>query len=242
MIRSIKLIGKSFQILKQDKWILLFSLLPVGIGVGLYSVLWNWIFGDLLIKGNEWIQAQISSSGWSSFLYYIFAGMLGIFFWFLLSWTFVLFVSLVASPFNDLISSRVEKIVYKKELPAISESFSQMLKGLAKTLGNEIKKILFIVSLSIIAFGVSFIPVLIPLSFFISSLLMAVSFLDYSWSRHNFNFKTCMSDIRSSLLAYAITGAAFFVLVSVPLINLLTIPMGTIFYTMYFCEKRLEIK
>jgi len=231
--------GESLSVLKKDKWIVIFSLIPVILGIVFYFFLGSYLYGDLLDSGKQWIESSISSSGWSSFLYYIVAGLLTIGFYFLLSWTFVLVVSGVASPFNDIISNRTERVVLGEVPEDIGDSMSRLFSRLIKTLVNEAKKIGFIILLTLIAFGVSFVPILAPVGLFLSALLMAISFLDYSWSRKNLPFRKCLSDVRGNLLSYGIVGGVFLVLMSIPAINLVMLPFGVIYFTVLYTKNRI---
>jgi CysZ protein len=222
---------------RKDKIILLFSFLPVLIGVLLYILMGKYVFMDFMGWGKEWIESQISSKGWSSFFYHILVGIFSIFFFFLVNWTFVLVVSIIASPFNDIISERVEKAIAGREANTIGESFSRLMSRLGFTLINELKKVAFILTLSGLALLLNFIPMLAPLSIILSAILMAVSFLDYSWSRHDMKFRACVGEVRNSIIVYTFAGGAFMFLISVPLLNLLALPYGVMFFTVLFCRK-----
>lgn len=230
-------ISESFGVYRKDKWIFIFSLVPLFIGAGLYSWLGSWLFNDLLTMGKAQIEQYVSSGGWSQFFFWILAGILTIGFYFLLSWTFVLVVSGLASPFNDIISNRVERAIRGEAAEQVSESFARLMKRLGHTLFNELKKIAFILILNILAFALSFVAILAPISVLISALLMAVGFLDYSWSRKNFSFGACLSDIRTSFFSYGLMGGAFLVLITIPIVNLFALPFGVVYFTVLHVHK-----
>jgi CysZ protein len=231
MMNIISSIGTSFSTFKKDKWIALFSLVPVTIGALIYIFLGKYLFTDLLGMGKQWIESSVSSSGWSSVFYYLIVGLLSIAFYFLVNWTFILIVSLIASPFNDIISSRVEKVLVGKKPDDVSHSFKRLFGNLAETLLNEIKKIALIVVLTLTGFFVSFIPILAPAGILISALLMSVSFLDYSWSRKNMKTKECVSEVKKNFITYSIMGGAFLTVMSIPLFNIFVIPFGVVYFT-----------
>ncbi len=231
---------KSFVVLGKDKLILFFALFPIVIGIIFYSLLWSWLFNDVLEQGKSWIEQQVSLGSWSGIIYYVFMGVLGIGFWLLLSWTFVLIVSFIASPFNDIISNRVERAVGGQCPIKIGDSFSRMLNRLGKTIVNEVKKVFFILFLSLVAFLISWVPLLLPLSIALSTILMAISFLDYNWCRHNMELKDCIKDLKSSFITYGLSGGLFLTLISIPIVNLLILSYGTIYYTVLFSQKRVR--
>lgn len=221
----------------KDKWIILFSFVPILIGAGIYTAFGSYLYGDLLDLGKKYIQDTVSSGGWSQFFFWLLAGILTIAFYFLLSWTFVLVVSMFASPFNDLISNRVEKVLVGEVPDDIGVSLKRMMARLAFTIVNELKKISFIVFLNILAFALSFVGILAPISMVISALLMSVGFLDYSWSRKNLKFGECVNDIRTSFFSYGVAGGIFLLLITVPIVNLFALPFGVVFFTVLFVRK-----
>lgn len=235
MNNMMKSFGESFKIMKSDKWIILFSMIPILIGILLYIFLGQWLYVDVYAWGKELIASKVET-GWLSFLSGLFIAVLSIFFFFVINWTFVIVVSLFASPFNDLISSRTEKISQGQAPPEISQSISRMMKRITHTLVNEIKKVFFILLMTLIGFAFSFF--LPPVSLVISAMLMAISFVDYSWSRHDLKFGKCVSDLRASFIPYTASGAVFLVMVGIPVVNLFALPYSVIYYTVLFSKNQ----
>lgn len=230
-------VGESLSVYRKDKWIVIFSMVPLLIGGLLYTWLGSWLYTDLLNMGRAQIEQYVSSGGWSQFFFWLLAGILTIGFYFLLSWTFVLVVSGLASPFNDIISNRVERALKGETPQEVRESFRRLMKRLGHTLINELKKISFILILNILAFALSFVAILAPVSVLISALLMAVGFLDYSWSRKEFTFGECLKDIRTSFFSYGLMGGAFLVLITIPVVNLFALPFGVVYFTVLHVKK-----
>ncbi|MCF8057956.1 MAG: EI24 domain-containing protein [Bacteriovoracaceae bacterium] len=234
-------IGESLSVYRKDKWIVIFSFIPILIGALVYFVFGSYLYGDLLDKGRAFIEQSVSTGGWSQFFFWLLAGILTIGFYFLLSWTFVLVVSGLASPFNDIISNRVERILVGETPEVVGASFTRLFKRLSQTLSNEFKKIIFIIILNILAFAVSFVGILAPISVLISSLLMAVSFLDYSWSRKNMTFTECLSDLRGSFFSYGLMGGGFLILITIPIFNLFMLPFGVVYFTVLHVKRNTQI-
>lgn len=230
-------LGEAFGVFKKDKWITIFSLVPVLIGGAIYTFLGSWLYGDVLEMGKAYIEKTVSTGGWSQFFFWLLAGILTIGFYFLLSWTFVLVVSGFAAPFNDIISNRVERSLLGQEPEDIGKSFSRLSSRLVFTLVNELKKISFILILNILAFALSFIGILAPVSVLISALLMAVGFLDYSWSRRDMSFRECLGDVRTSFFSYGVMGGVFLVLITIPILNLFALPYGVVYFTVLHVKK-----
>jgi CysZ protein len=221
---------------KKDKYILLFSFIPVLIGLVLFSIIGDWLFVDIKKWGFEYINSHINSEGWLSFLSTLLTIILGFVLLLLINFTFLLIVSLIASPFNDLISARVEKLAGGESPIEISRSLKQSLSNAGKIVLNEIKKILMIAFISIIGFSMSFFfP---PISFIVSALLLAITFLDYSWCRHEMSLRECLGNLKESFIMYFLGGSILMAFISIPILNLFLLSYGVVFFTILFTKKR----
>jgi len=147
-------------------------------------------------------------------------------------------VSILASPFNDLISARVERAELGQAQLSFSDATSNMFSKFFKTILNESKKIFVIAILAMMSMLFNFIPILVPISIVLSALLLAIQFVDYSWSRHNLRFGNCMSDLRSNWLRYILSGLVVLVFVSIPVVNIFVTPVASAFYTILWLERQ----
>lgn len=239
MSNILKAFSSTMAIFKKDKVILILSSIPIILGISLYSVLGNWILSDVLAKLKSWIEGYLSGD-LGNILYYIIFFTFSLIFLFLINWTFVLVVSIISSPFNDVISERVERLIGNNGGDEKSD-FKRILKNCLKNIFNEIKKVIFIFSLTLIIFFLDIlVPFLAPIGIFLSALLMSSTFLDYSWSRNEFPLKNCIKDLKGSLLIYAVSGLFFMGLFALPIINLFALPFGVVYYTLLFCKRPLE--
>lgn len=229
--RTIQSFLPSFKLLWHDRVSTVLTLIPITMGLICYIYLGSTFFSTMMDWGQGVIQKNVSAGGFGTFLYYALGVFLAILTYFFVNFTFVLFISVIASPFNDLLSARVEKIHLKENLPSFAESFEGFGGKIFKTVFNELKKISFIIVLSILSFVMAYIPFLAPVSIFIAIVLLAIEFLDYSWSRREFSFLKCLRDLRKNILPYSIGGGFFFLLISIPVVNLLVPSYGTSFFT-----------
>lgn len=224
----------------RDKWLLVLGAIPLSIGVVTYYFLGSWLYGDVLGSGEAFLKSKISGERWLNFLSTLFAIVLTIGFYFLISWTFILFISLVSCPFNDIMSSRVERLLLKGSPNSISASLGQTLRKILFIIYNEGKKLSFIIVLSIIGFVLSFIfP---PLSLLLSCILVAVSFIDYNWGRYDLGIRGCIKSYRKGFMIYSVAGAFFLLLISIPIINLFVLPIGIVYFTRLYLgiEKKIS--
>lgn len=224
------------QMITKDKANFILAMIPVLIGLLIFIFFGKWIYTELATEGQKLIESYISEGVMGSIVYWLVSIILTVILYFIINFTFVLIVSLIASPFNDLLSSRIEKKYHHEKTPTFSESLTFLSGKLVATLFNEVKKISMIVVLSMIAFILSYIPILTPLSIFINALLLAVGFVDYTWARKNLTFGACFSDLRKNLFGYGFSGGFFFIIVSIPIINLIVPPLATSYYTLFWIK------
>jgi CysZ protein len=227
----------SKKIFLRDKVCFILGLLPVGIGLILYYWVGKWFYGPVLEWGNNLVSQFITKDSLNSIIYYLFFGLISIFLFVLIGYTFTLVVSLVASPFNDLLSSRVEKILLGKKTEGLKESLLQTMRKMLVILKEELKKIFVILLLTLMAFFIGLFPVLAPISFFISATCLAIQFLDYTWCRREMAFRQCFRSLNKSLFSYSVTGVFFSLLMMVPVLNLVSIPFAVTFYTVLWLVK-----
>lgn len=237
VFRAIK---ESLSILRKDKYILMFSLTPFVIGCICYYFLGMWVFTELLPSLQKQIESYLSFDGGSSFSY-ILGFFVTIALFLITNWTFLLFVSLLSSPFHDIISSRVEKLITEEKPDDVVNSIKEACKKVWNTIMNEFKKICLIFAISMLAFILSFIPILAPLSILLTVTLFSISFIDYSWSRHELSTKECIRDYKKSFFSYTITGSTLFLFASIPIVNIMMLPFSVICFTILFIEKRKKI-
>lgn len=236
MRNSLIVFKPSFQSLFRDKVNLTLAAIPVLIGMIIYILLGTWLYGSVIEQGTKWVNELTGSGTTAGIFAWLLGAILTILMYFIVSWTFVLIITVLASPFNDMLSRRIEKLTKGEELESFAASFAIIGTTFIKTLGNEIKKIIFILVLSLLAFAFGYIPILTPVSILISVLLLAIGFVDYSWSRHSIPFRSCVSDVKKNLINYSFGGGFFFILISVPIINLIVSPWATSYFTLLWLK------
>lgn len=234
MANLFKSLGVSLSNYSKDKWILILSIIPIIIGITVFIFVGSYTYNDLLPMGKQYIEQNITSGKMNVVIYYIVAGLLTAALYFVISYTFLLVVSIISSPFNDMISSRVEDVIMGRKVKSIGDTFNSSFKKISHILINETKKVFFILIMTLFAMALGLTQILSVFSIAISALLLSASFLDYSWSRHLFTFKQCMGDIRGNLLGYFLAGLSFLFVVSIPIVNIFAFSFGVNFFTSFF--------
>ena len=221
----------SIKMIKGDRVLLLLSLIPVLIGILFYGLLGGWVFSSVIPWANDLLQNWLSIEWLGAILGWIIKALMTILLFFVINWTFFLVVSLLASPFNDLISSRVEKKLMGVELGSIGSEFNGFFNKVIFILVNESKKVLIIMLLSLISLALSFFPLLSPLTIFLQAMLVAVNFLDYSWSRHDLKMSECARAYKEKFVENTLAGFIGVILLAIPGVNLVALPNLVVLFT-----------
>lgn len=219
-----------------DKINISLASIPVLVGSVIYFFAGKWLYSEFTTEGKKLIESHISEGAMGVVVYWIVSIILTILVTFVISYTFVLLVSLIASPFNDLLSARIERKIKGEKPYSMSESLSLISDKFSAVFVNEVKKITLIITLSTLALALNFIPILAPLSIFLNILILSAGFVDYTWSRKNLSSKACSSDLRKNMFGYALGGGFFFLLISIPLINLVVPPLATSYFTIFWIK------
>ena len=110
--------------------------------------------------GNTYIEQYLGEGTLGQIVNWIVKIILSILLYYIVNLTFVLIVSIVASPFNDALSARIEKQVQEKSLPGFGYTLESAFSRFVKTIGTEIKKIVMILGISVIVIVMGFFPLL----------------------------------------------------------------------------------
>lgn len=223
--------GKARKLIFSDRVSFFLAAIPVFIGICVYSVFGKIFYSNVMNFGQTYIEKVTNNGDVGGIIYHLVSAILAIVLFFIVNWTFVIVVTIIASPFNSILSERIEKTLLGEELPSFNESFKLVASGFVSSLANEMKKLGLIVTLSIVSLIATAIPFLTPISFAITITLLIIEYLDYSWSRHNLLVKDCKNDLRKNIFKYAFGGLIFFLLITIPIINLVVPSLATVYFT-----------
>jgi uncharacterized protein involved in cysteine biosynthesis len=166
-----------------------------------------------------------------------------IFIFFLMSWTFVLVVGIISAPFNSLLSSRIEEKLTSHRIMTEDQkhALKEMKSDMAKTFKNEFKKVALLALVGGFAFALNLIPFLYPLAVFLIATLLAVQFIDYSWSRHDIALSLCLKDLTLNIVPYFLSGIIFLGMVAIPLVNAFVPAFATSYFTVLWLDRNKKI-
>lgn len=232
--------GVSFIMGKPRLWP--FIAIPVGINVVLYGFSAWFVFSNL----GGWINELIDRGEgfWWSVAFYLLATLASLVILIIGGYTFTLVGNLILSPFNDLISERVEWMVsgkpdgaafsLKEVVGGALKAFLTALGRLGLYLGGFLALLLL---LPIPVVGTMLYAVLAPLY---SLFFLSWEFFDYPMDRHGFNFKRKRTLAFGNKGAFLGFGAATWLLTIIPFLGLILLPACVVGATLHFCRMREE--
>lgn len=156
--------------------------------------------------------------------------------YYIINLTFIMVISVIASPFNDLLSARIEKQYLGKKLPNFSESMKLVSGNFIKTIFTEIKKITIILGISVLIVFTGFFPFFAPVSIILGAMVLSIEYIDFSWSRHSLEFKDCKKDFKKNVFSYSFGGLFFMILITIPLLNIVVPCLATSYFTILWVK------
>lgn len=242
MSNMFKALPIAFRMIFKDPVNLLLALFPTLIALGIYIFTAISIFRNseqfLSIIGN-FLPVTSQTDVVAKFL----AVVLIIFIFLIMSWSFIILVGIISAPFNSMLSYRIEnKLTQHLVTTNKQEAMQDLRQGLGQTFKNEFKKLIFISLVATIGFIANLFPPLYPIGFFLFALLLSIQFIDYSWSRHNMHFGSCLQDLMVNIVPYSLSGFFFLLLVTVPILNASIPSLATSYYTVLWLQRQNKIQ
>jgi len=221
---------------------LMLALFPTLIALSLY------VFTIVaILKNSDYLgvmaQSYLPNQDTAGWVGKILTALFVLFIFLIMSWTFVLMVGIISAPFNSMLSARIEKILIGKNVDNDKKrTLKEVFTGVGQTFKDEFQKIFLIVLLTIIAFILNLFPFFYPLGAFILATLLAVQFVDYSWSRNNICFFDCLKDVFRNIIPYSGAGLIFLIMITVPIINSMVPAFATSYFTVLWLQRQNKLK
>lgn len=230
--------GAGFLLARPALWV--WALIPFILNIFFFTLLawgmWHfaggWIHAHFFNGHGMWLKAL----GW----------LLGIVFWLGFGLTvFFLFVplaSLVASPFNDVLSEKVERI-YTGGSVDQGFSLARLVRSIATGLHSTLRLALVSTLLMVAALPLYLLPVAGPMlwsaaSAAITIRFIALQFTAYSMDRRLYSYRQRREFLRRNRARTIGMGAMAFTVMLVPGLNALFIPVSAVAGTLLFCDAR----
>jgi CysZ protein len=183
--------------------------------IGLYPSM----IGHILPEGHAWYVAALRVLLWIAG-----SALIGVMFLF----SFTVVGNIIAGPFSDLLSERVEAMILKTA-PPHSPGLGEQLGSLGRNALEETKRLLFFLAGSLLLLLLALIPAAGPFLYSVASgawtlLFLALEFGDYYLMRHSARFRARWSHIWGHRWQSLGFGAGAALLLLIPIANLLLIP------------------
>lgn len=218
------------------------SLFPTIVALAMYLFTITTIYrnSDRFVS---YFRGYIYTADQATILAKVLTAILIIFVFFLMSWTFVIVVGIISAPFNSLLSARIEQKLVQRIIMDEDQkhAIEQVKSGMVATFKNEFKKLFVLLVMAGLAFLLNLFPLFYPLGVFIVATLLAVQFVDYSWSRKDMHFTACVKDTAKNILPYSVSGAIFLALVAIPIVNAFIPAFATSYFTVLWLYRQKKI-
>jgi CysZ protein len=154
----------------------------------------------------------------------------------------VRFGVVLGSPWYTQLSAELELLRGGQPLPEQASGFSVALRDLGRALAFEFRKLLLVVAIGALLLLLNLIPVAGQLLstvgwIALGTTITCLDFFDYPLERRLLGFRSKLGVIRRSLPASAGFGLVCLGLVSIPFVNLLSIPLCVAAGTLFFCDR-----
>ena len=176
---------------------------------------------------DSWIEAIMAYfPEWASFLYWLIWVISFIVVLFLVLYSFTFIANLISAPFNALLSVKVEQVLTGKA-PVSSVS---PINVLPRALKREVSKLLYVLPRLLVLLIVTIIPVINTVSPFLWVLfgawMMAIQYVDYAADNNDVSFRELRSRLRRKRFPAIGFGLPAYLLLTVPVVNLILMPVG----------------
>lgn len=158
-----------------------------------------------------------------------------------LGYLLVRFGVVLGSPWYSQLSERLERICTGQPPPTAPASALGFARDIWRALLFEGKKLLLLIGIGLPLLLLNLVPLIGPLLAIaggtaLGATIACLDFFDPPLERRRLRFRAKLRLIRHSLLASAGFGLVCFGLVSIPLVNLLSIPLCITAGTLFFCD------
>jgi len=226
----------------RDLWGLILA--PIGINLLVGIVL----YATLLSAGLGSIDTTIAGlPSWMAGLAGLLRLLLAISLFIVIGYLLVRFGVVLGAPFYGLLSERLEVRLTGNAPPATPLTMPGVAYDIWRALLYELKKLLLALAIGLPLLLIGLIPVVGQVlslvgQILLGSLITCLDFFDAPLERRRMRFRIKLGSVGATLPASLGFGLICFGLVSLPLINLLALPVCVIAGTLFMCERSNLVK
>ncbi len=155
----------------------------------------------------------------------------------LVLFAFTMIANIIASPFNAVLSIKVEEALTGK--PPVAEVSALMV--LPRAVGREISKLFYVLPRLIGLLILTVIPLLNvfspPLWLLFGAWMMALQYADYAADNNDVSIADLLDRLRSNRLQSLVFGLPAYLLLTLPIVNLVLMPVGVAGGTRFWVER-----
>lgn len=214
--------------------------LPLILNIALYALIVYQAIGQFTYWNDYFINSLPS---WLSFLSWALWPLFIILLLLIVAYTFTILANIIASPFNALLSEKVEQVILNKSIPT-ANSLRDWLWLIPHSIGRELRKWVYFLPRIALLIVVSFVPVInaiAPLLWFVFGAWgMAIQYCDFCADNHQQSFNMLRRGLERKRWAYMGFGGAVAGLSMIPIISIIVIPVAVIGSTLMWSENSLE--
>jgi len=207
-----------FKLLNQ-KGLRLYAIMPVLLNILIFSTGFYYAFDlmeDLRLQFQAWLPE------WLHYLSYILWPLFIISAGVIFVYGFTTITQLIASPFNAILSEKVEKHL---GLPCASDEnpltfFQAMKSAIPRELSKFAKSLKWLLLMLILSF-IPGINIVVPL---IAAWIMAIDYLDFPADNRGMSFSDSLKHIQKRKLSHLLFGLIVSLVSLIPLVNLFVVP------------------
>jgi CysZ protein len=152
----------------------------------------------------------------------------------------VQFGAILGAPWYGNLAEQTERLRLG-QLPEAKLSFGRAIQDIGRAIGFQAKKLFLMVGSGILFLGVGLVPGMTPIVSLgwiaLGSILVCLDFLDPPLERRRFKFRQKLAWLGRTFPASASFGWVCLILVSIPLLNLLVVPLCVIAGTLFCCDR-----
>lgn len=218
-----------------------YVMIPLIINILLFIGLF-FIAKHYFIELNQWILHLLPT--WLQWLNAILWLVFIIGFFLVIIYTFVTFANIIASPFNSLLSEKIEYYLTGHTLPP--QSLWGSIKDITRVISRQFAIIAYSLPRAIVLFILFFIPILqlaAPFLWFIfSAWLMTLQYVDYPTDNHKIPFQDVRNQLFQKKELSLSFGIGVLVLSFVPILNFIVMPAAVAGATQLWIDHRIDFK
>lgn len=229
---------RAIALLRQHPKLLIYVLIPIVVNIVVGGTLYTWLISTGFDRIDLWVM-QLPQ--WAAFLEYILRVLLAIILLIATGLLLLQFGAILGSPLYGRLSEKLE-IIRTGHKPEDVPGIGSIVRDLWRAIVFEIKKLLLLVCVGLPLFVIGFFPgvgtaIATVGSIGLGTTIVCLDFFDAALERRRLKFRSKLNLIRRSLPASGTFGLVCLGLVSIPLLNLVAIPICVAAGTLFFCDR-----